>query len=620
MKQQQKFYFGGAFYLQVLQGLYRTLSERNVALLLGESGVGKSSLCDKLRQYLLRQNDSVLFLSEPPSSPEILRSILARELDLPDTASLAVLLSDALLSRSDDAAFKPLTLILDDAHLLSDVTLMELAQLSVARVNEEPALRLLLSGEPTLAERLARHPDLSELWQVINEGAPALYQLEPMRSEELKDFLQEYLRQSGRPEHQLSGESIQRLHKSCQGYPGQALKLAAQLEQEDFVQTLAGYSATSVTAGVLPEEHSGHSPAEVTGGRMRSWLAGAEHRQTRALLPVAAVVVLASLGFIYQQLAGTDDQASVASDEVPQQVVSDPLDDYSSQVLVNPTVDVDTATSPFVAVPVVEEQVEQQSGTDLAAVTDVEEPASAPPMSEEQQNRQALLAAIERARVAAQEQLASDQSVSDSGLVLVTAAERGISEDSFGLPDIDALLEAEEDDPATQPVPEPVAEGAAEVAEEVAEVATSHANEAGVSIAAVDEAASASVAEPESVQGEPASGGVWRDRVAGWVSAWQDQDLEAYFAYYHDRFVPRYQNSLTAWRSNRERVIGGATDIELEMYDFDVISESPDEVEVHFWLDYRSPSYQDQTRKKLVLAPFQGSWLIIEEINLEVRA
>jgi len=595
MQQQQKFYFGGASYLQVLQGLYRSLSGHGVALLLGESGVGKSALCDKLRQYLLRQKNPVLFLSNPPPSPEALRSILARELDLPDSANLAVLLPDALLSRSDETELKQLTLIVDDAHLLSDVTLLELAHFSVARVNGQAALRILLAGEPTLAERLTRQADLSELWRAINEGAPAQYQLEPMRAEQLHDFLLEYVRQSGRAVRQLSKETVLRLQKSCNGYPGPALRLAAQLQPKDFMQDPAphSYAATAISARQSEEGSVG-----LAVDSERSWLARIEHLRGRALLPVAAVLVLASLAFLYQQVTGRGDAAPI--DEVSQQAAVVATQGSDSLVVTgvgdDAGVEIGVATSPFVdeaaAEPPVDNAVE--IGSALAEPEEASVVAPVPPLSEEQLNREALLAAIERARVAAQEQLASDQQASDSGLVLVTAEERGISEESFALPDIETLLTAaeEESDPQLQ-LDEPV--------EEVVAGIRSEPQQASIEASEEDMAVR------------------WQDKMAGWVAAWQEQDLDAYFGYYHERFVPRYQNSISAWRRNRQRVIGAATDIELEMYDFDVISESADEVEVHFWLDYRSPSYQDQTRKKIVLAPYEGDWLIVEEINLEVR-
>ena len=71
--------------------------------------------------------------------------------------------------------------------------------------------------------------------------------------------------------------------------------------------------------------------------------------------------------------------------------------------------------------------------------------------------------------------------------------------------------------------------------------------------------------------------------------------------------------------------IGNASQISLEMSDFTFISEDAEIMEVRFWLAYSSPTYRDDTRKKLILkrlpASDQGAarLVIVEEINLEVR-
>ena len=106
----------------------------------------------------------------------------------------------------------------------------------------------------------------------------------------------------------------------------------------------------------------------------------------------------------------------------------------------------------------------------------------------------------------------------------------------------------------------------------------------------------------------------------------QGQNLDEYFASYDAAFVPRYHRNKEAWRSNRERVIGNASQITLGLSDFVIVSEDEKSIEVHFWLAYRSPSYRDDTRKKLILKKLPATnqsaekLLILEEINLEVRA
>lgn len=108
--------------------------------------------------------------------------------------------------------------------------------------------------------------------------------------------------------------------------------------------------------------------------------------------------------------------------------------------------------------------------------------------------------------------------------------------------------------------------------------------------------------------------------VQAWVDAWQAQSLSDYFTYYHPEFAPRYQNSQSEWRANRQRVIGNADWIRLNMRDFELIAEEGGVYEVHFWLAYESPTYSDDTLKKLLVRKEGEDWLILEEINLRVES
>ncbi len=87
-----------------------------------------------------------------------------------------------------------------------------------------------------------------------------------------------------------------------------------------------------------------------------------------------------------------------------------------------------------------------------------------------------------------------------------------------------------------------------------------------------------------------------KTRVDSWVCAWQQQ-LDGYFSRYSSGFEPRYQSSVTGWRASRRRVIGNAQWIRLTLYEYEVIDELPNSIEVHFWLDYESPTYSDSTKE-----------------------
>ncbi|MFM1896306.1 MAG: hypothetical protein RLZZ385_1380 [Pseudomonadota bacterium] len=107
--------------------------------------------------------------------------------------------------------------------------------------------------------------------------------------------------------------------------------------------------------------------------------------------------------------------------------------------------------------------------------------------------------------------------------------------------------------------------------------------------------------------------------LSAWIDAWQSQDLDAYFASYHADFQPRYQDTLADWRANRSRNVTSPTWIRLAMSELSLLDAQPDTMEVTLWLAYESPTYNDQTFKRLVLRSSDGRWLIVEEVNLEVR-
>ena len=55
------------------------------------------------------------------------------------------------------------------------------------------------------------------------------------------------------------------------------------------------------------------------------------------------------------------------------------------------------------------------------------------------------------------------------------------------------------------------------------------------------------------------------------------------------------------------------------MTDFQLIGIEAGMLEVQFWLRYESPTYSDNTLKKLLMQQEDGEWRIMEEINLQVR-
>jgi len=196
---------------------------------------------------------------------------------------------------------------------------------------------------------------------------------------------------------------------------------------------------------------------------------------------------------------------------------------------------------------------------------------------------------------------------------VLTLEEEDSTDDVIETPDevaVSETLAVAEDAPA--PITEPVSTEASDSSDENIEIAR----------VPVDTAANLiSDIETGSVPTEsqlPIASAI-QVTVESWVDSWQSQSLPDYFFHYHDEFAPRYQDTPSEWRANWQRVIGNAEWIRLQMSDFQLITEENGVYEVHFWLAYESPTYCDNTLKKLLLVLEVERWQILEEISLVVE-
>ena len=171
--QRNAYYFGGGPYQQILQGLHDALSMPEAFVkLMGQARTGKSTVCEKLTLFMRHNSYRVVYFDYAIESPDMLRTMLARELDLPISSNFARLLEDSLMGNGE----KPVVLIFDDAHLLTDITLIEIYRLAEIQVGAQRRLNIVLCGEPSLESRLLSNSEFKSL--LLNVSHKFL--LEPM--------------------------------------------------------------------------------------------------------------------------------------------------------------------------------------------------------------------------------------------------------------------------------------------------------------------------------------------------------------------------------------------------------------------------------------------------------
>lgn len=615
------FYFSDGPYLQAMHGLHTALSGSEAFVkFIGHARTGKSGVCEKLTQFMRHKGYQVIYFDYPIESPDMLRSILAKELDVPDSFNMLRHLEDALLDESG----KPLILLFDDAHELSDITLIEIYRLAGVQVNQKRVINMVLCGEPELERRLSNKKEFQPLLQHISHN----FLLDAMSAETTSQFLQAFLEKMELPTLQLEPAAQHQFFKSCRGFPGPAYSLC---------QLVLSIHQRSPELNPISKEElqrairSADSEEPVSSGLNR------QGSRRMLVAPIAAVLVIASLALLMRQLSPAEDEVAVAVAGSASNAIDSSVEPVANESDLSPFADDELSTA----------------NTNRVSSPGNEEDAS------ELVSLQANTSAIVSAPVLVEQPEIPEVPVSDSDLALVTAEERGISQDTIAEPEFEPLTSV---DPLADAIAAPVlsvvdesiigeaaVEDSARVEPTVAE--SIELNDviqvANVSLTrpmlalddeAIEEPAPIPVDRPEpliepiseetsaqAAEELPATIAA-QSMVQRWLDAWEGQDLVRYFASYDDDFVPRYHRSKSAWRSNRERVIGNAREITLELSDFELIFEDAQTVEVHFWLAYRSPTYRDDTRKKLVLRKLPAAagsagqkLLILEEVNLEVR-
>ncbi len=616
----QAFYYSEGPFLRSLQSLhYALVKSESFIQFMGAPKSGKTTLCDKLALYMERKGHEVFFIDRSLDSPEMVRSVLAQKFNLPSSHNFARLLEDSLAQSEE----KTRVLIFDDAHLLSDITLIEIHRLAEIQVNSRRLLNIVLCGDLQLEYRFKSKAEFKSL--ALNVSHKFL--LGQMSQEEVGQFVASYLAYEGVPETPISTAALELIFRTTKGFPTPAILVA---------QIIADARRGSAIASELSKEELARliKTSNIQAALPTSQIFDAG--QLKVIAPIAAVFAIAVLGFLFQIVF---DRPS-----------SQPASTAIVQNAETPAVITEPTDSPFVTAVETDLEATPDAVAEDAVSDDEAEPSSATAAASAAPEPQSTIPSL--LRPAATFSLDEEEPVSDSNLSLVTAAEIGVTGELLQIPEYAELVanEAEQEssaapDPALPIDPsadkttaaEPtlgIADKASDLADSVADIEPSEDEISSLEVEDTPQQ-SALTEQIENIETEIDQSSVnpleqeaapavavtqtYRESVDAWLAAWADQDMDGYFDSYGENFEPRYDDSLGRWRRNRTRVITNAESIELNLSEFSVVAEDADTVEVNFWLDYESPTYRDSTLKKLVLTNASGRWLIVEEVNLRVR-
>jgi putative secretion ATPase (PEP-CTERM system associated) len=196
---------------------YGIQSRKGFILLTGEVGTGKTTLLNKLLDWLHRQRVATAFLfNSRMNVPQFFDYMMADfgiAIDTRLKSQMLIRLNNWLLERyrlGENAV-----LIVDEAQNLSNHVLEEIRLLTNLETSREKLLQIVLAGQPELDLKL-RQPQLRQLRQRITLRCKT----HPLSQDETTQYISRRLKVAGANGHVIfSPESIQNIHQYSRGIP-----------------------------------------------------------------------------------------------------------------------------------------------------------------------------------------------------------------------------------------------------------------------------------------------------------------------------------------------------------------------------------------------------------------
>jgi type II secretory pathway predicted ATPase ExeA len=211
----RRFFFRTEQHREAIATLYYAIQQRRgFALLLGQSGLGKTSVLVHLLQ-LLEGKAETAYLPHPYfDRATVLESIL-ESLGIQPTPSPARnhrLFYEYLMETR--RAGKTCVVIFDEAQELNRDTLEAIRMLSNFETLEEKLVQIVLAGQPGLAGTLKR-PDCDQIRQRLNMVA----RLKPLTRQEVHDYIAHRLKTAGASAALFDGDALEAIASASGGVP-----------------------------------------------------------------------------------------------------------------------------------------------------------------------------------------------------------------------------------------------------------------------------------------------------------------------------------------------------------------------------------------------------------------
>ena len=196
---------------------YGIETRKGFILLTGEVGTGKTTLINKLLEWLHKERVSTAFVFNPRLSVSQFFDFMMADFGIPcesrQKGQMLLKLNNWLLERYQ--AGERAVLIVDEAQNLSPQMLEEIRLLTNLETSTEKLLQIVLAGQPELDQKL-NQPQLRQLRQRITLRAKT----RQLTLDETRGYIQERLRIAGAENAEIfSPEAIAAVHRYARGIP-----------------------------------------------------------------------------------------------------------------------------------------------------------------------------------------------------------------------------------------------------------------------------------------------------------------------------------------------------------------------------------------------------------------
>ena len=196
---------------------YGIETRKGFILLTGEVGTGKTTLINKLLEWLHKERVFTAFVFNPRLSVSQFFDFMMADFGIPceshQKGQMLLKLNQWLLDRY--RAGERAVLIVDEAQNLSPQMLEEIRLLTNLETSTEKLLQIVLAGQPELEQKL-NQPELRQLRQRITLRAKT----RQLTLEETQGYIEERLRIAGAENLDLfTPEAVAAVHRYARGIP-----------------------------------------------------------------------------------------------------------------------------------------------------------------------------------------------------------------------------------------------------------------------------------------------------------------------------------------------------------------------------------------------------------------